>query len=171
MIALARKTLVHEWRRFIPSVFAVGFSGVLLAMQAALVLGIFGSAAVYVTASSADIWVGYPGTQSVNFGRNIGSDVEMRVRMDPDVAAVGRDDRRHRADGVRGSGLTADTVDQPDRRRTSSVDDHGPVGVVADRPQPLDHDRQRADQPADIDRRARGGHPQPHPSLLPPASC
>ena len=44
MIALARKTLVHEWRRFIPSVFAVGFSGVLLAMQAALVLGIFGSA-------------------------------------------------------------------------------------------------------------------------------
>lgn len=88
MIALARKTLVHEWRRFIPSVFAVGFSGVLLAMQAALVLGIFGSAAIYVTASSADIWVGYPGTQSVNFGRSIGSDVEMRVRMDPDVAAV-----------------------------------------------------------------------------------
>ncbi|GGH67060.1 ABC transporter [Comamonas phosphati] len=88
MIALARKTLVHEWRRFIPSVFAVGFSGVLLAMQAALVLGIFGSAAVYVTASSADIWVGYPGTQSVNFGRSIGRDVEMRVRMDPDVTAV-----------------------------------------------------------------------------------
>ena len=88
MIALARKTLIHEWRRFVPSVFAVGFSGVLLAMQAALVLGIFGSAAVYVTASSADIWVGYPGTQSVNFGRNVGSDVEMRLRMDSDVADV-----------------------------------------------------------------------------------
>ena len=88
MIALARKTLIHEWRRFVPSVFAVGFSGVLLAMQAALVLGIFGSAAVYVTASSADLWVGYPGTQSVNFGRNVGSDVEMRLRMDPDVSAV-----------------------------------------------------------------------------------
>ncbi|RGE46323.1 ABC transporter permease [Comamonas testosteroni] len=88
MIALARKTLVHEWRRFVPSIFAVGFSGVLLAMQAALVLGIFGSAAIYVTASAADIWVGYPGTQSVNFGRNIGRDVEMHLRMDPDVAAV-----------------------------------------------------------------------------------
>lgn len=88
MIALARKTLIHEWRRFIPSVFAVGFSGVLLAMQAALVLGIFGSAAIYVTASSADIWVGYPGTQSVNFGRNISNDVEMRLRMEPDIAAV-----------------------------------------------------------------------------------
>jgi putative ABC transport system permease protein len=88
VIALARKTLVHEWRRFIPSVFAVGFSGVLLAMQAALVLGIFGSAALYVTASTADIWVGYPGTQSVNFGRTVGRDVEMRLRADPDIAAV-----------------------------------------------------------------------------------
>lgn len=88
IVALARKTLIYEWRRFIPSVFAVGFSGVLLAMQAALVLGIFGSAAMYVTASSANLWVGYPGTQSVNFGRNVGSDVEMRLRMDPDVVAV-----------------------------------------------------------------------------------
>ncbi|KAF1047898.1 FtsX-like permease family protein [Xylophilus sp.] len=88
MIALARKTLVHEWRRFVPAVVAVGFSGLLLAVQAALVLGIFGSAAVYVTASSADLWAGYPGTQSVNFGRAIGPDVEMRLRMDADVTAV-----------------------------------------------------------------------------------
>lgn len=88
MIALARKTLVYEWRRFVPSVFAVGFAGVLLVMQAALVLGIFSSAAIYITASSADLWVGYPGTQSVNFGRNIGPDVEMRLRMDPDIRAV-----------------------------------------------------------------------------------
>ncbi len=88
MIALARKTLVYEWRRFVPSVFAVGFSGVLLAMQAALVLGIFGSAALYVTASGADLWLGFAGTQSVNFGRTIGADVEMRLRMDPDIVAV-----------------------------------------------------------------------------------
>lgn len=88
MIALARKTLVHEWRRFVPAIFAVGFSGVLLAMQAALVLGIFSAAAIYVTASSADLWVTYPGTQSVNFGRALGEDVEMRLRMDEDVAGV-----------------------------------------------------------------------------------
>ncbi|GAA4336062.1 FtsX-like permease family protein [Pigmentiphaga soli] len=88
MIALARKTLAYEWRRFVPVVLAVGFSGVLLAVQAALVLGIFGSAALYVTASSADLWAGYPGTQSVNFGRPISRDVEMRLRMDPDVTAV-----------------------------------------------------------------------------------
>ena len=88
MIALARKTLAYEWRRFVPSVFAVGFAGVLLVMQAALVLGIFSTAAIYVSATSADLWIGYPGTQSVNFGRNIGPDVEMRLRMDPDIAAV-----------------------------------------------------------------------------------
>ncbi len=88
MIPLARKTLVHEWRRFVPAVLAVGFSGVLLAMQVALVLGIFGSSALYVTASSADLWVGHPGTQSVNFGRTIGPDVEMRLRMDPGVETV-----------------------------------------------------------------------------------
>lgn len=88
MIALARKTFLHEWRRFVPAIFAIGFSGVLLVVQAALVLGIFGSAAVSVTASSADLWAGYPGTQSVNFGRPVGADVEMRLRMDPDVTAV-----------------------------------------------------------------------------------
>lgn len=88
MIALARKTLAYEWRRFVPSVFAVGFAGVLLVMQAALVLGIFSSAAIYVNATSADLWVGYPGTQSVNFGRNINPDVEMRLRMEPDISAV-----------------------------------------------------------------------------------
>ena len=88
MIPLARKTLVHEWRRFVPAVFAVGFSGVLLVVQAALVMGIFGSAAIYVTASTADLWAGYPGTQSVNYGRAVRPDVEMRLRMDPAVADV-----------------------------------------------------------------------------------
>jgi putative ABC transport system permease protein len=88
MIALARKTLVHEWRRFVPAIFAVGFSGLLLAVQAALVLGIFGSAAVYVNTSRADLWVGYPGTQSVSFGRSIGNDVAARLQMDPAVQAV-----------------------------------------------------------------------------------
>ncbi|SFD86630.1 ABC transporter permease [Paracidovorax konjaci] len=88
MIALARKTLVHEWRRFVPAVFAVGFSCVLLVVQAALVLGIFGSAALYVRASGADLWAGYPGTQSVNFGRAIGRDVDLRLAMDPAVSAT-----------------------------------------------------------------------------------
>lgn len=88
MIPLARRMLVHEWRRFVPASLALCFSGVLLSVQVALVLGIFGSAAVSVTASSADLWVGYPGTQSVNFGRPVAPDVEMRLRMDSRVQEV-----------------------------------------------------------------------------------
>jgi putative ABC transport system permease protein len=88
MVALARKTLIHEWRRFLPAVVAVGFAGLLQLLQAALVLGIFGSASVYITGSSADLWAGYPGTQSVNLGRLISEDVAMRLRMDPDVTRV-----------------------------------------------------------------------------------
>jgi len=88
MVALARQTLIHEWRRFLPAMIAVGFAGLLQLLQAALVLGIFGSASVYISGSSADLWVGYPGTQSVNLGRPIDSGVEMRLRMDPDVVRV-----------------------------------------------------------------------------------
>jgi putative ABC transport system permease protein len=88
MVALARKTLVYEWRRFLPAILAVGFASLLQLLQAALVLGIFGSASVYITRSSADLWAGYPGTQSVNLGRPISEDVAMRLRMDPDVVKV-----------------------------------------------------------------------------------
>ncbi len=88
MVALARKTLFREWRRFLPAVLTVCFAGLLLIVQAALVLGIFGSAAIYVTASSGDLWVGYPGTQSVNLGRPIYRDVEMLLRMNPAVTRV-----------------------------------------------------------------------------------
>ncbi|MEI7037394.1 ABC transporter permease [Fulvimonas yonginensis] len=88
MVALARKTLLHEWRRFLPAMLAVGFAGLLQLLQAALVLGIFGSASVYITGSDADLWVGYPGTQSVNLGRAIDPNVEARLLMDPAVARV-----------------------------------------------------------------------------------
>lgn len=88
MVALARKTLIYEWRRFLPAILAVGFASLLQLLQAALVLGIFGSASVYITGSSADLWAGYPGTQSVNLGRPIHEDVAMRLRMDPDVVKV-----------------------------------------------------------------------------------
>ncbi len=88
MVALARKTLFREWSRFVPAILAIGFAGVLLIMQAALVLGIFGSAAIYVNATSAEIWAGYPGTQSVSLGRPVQRDLEMWLRMDPEVTAV-----------------------------------------------------------------------------------
>ena len=88
MIALARKTLIHEWRRFLPSALAVAFSGLLLLMQAALVFGIFGSAAVYINTSSADLWAGYPGTQSIELGRPIPPRTEADLLSDPAVQRV-----------------------------------------------------------------------------------
>ncbi|MGH8233831.1 MAG: ABC transporter permease [Rhodanobacteraceae bacterium] len=88
MIPLARKTLIHEWRRFLPAMLAVAFSGLLLLMQAALVFGIFGSTAVYITASDADLWAGYPGTQSIELGRPIAPHARTAMLMDPGVARV-----------------------------------------------------------------------------------
>jgi putative ABC transport system permease protein len=88
MVALARKTLIYEWRRFLPAMLAVGFAGLLQLLQIALVLGIFGSTSLYITGSSADVWVGYPGTQSVGSGRNIDADVESRILMDPAIQRV-----------------------------------------------------------------------------------
>jgi putative ABC transport system permease protein len=88
MVALARKTLIHEWRRFLPAMLAVGFAGLLQLLQIALVLGIFGSTSLYVTGSSADVWAGYPGTQSVGQGRSINADIASHLLMDPQVERV-----------------------------------------------------------------------------------
>ena len=88
MVALARKTLVYEWRKFLPAALAVAFSGCLLLMQAALMFGIFDSASVYIRKSAADLWAGYPGTQSIELGRPIPRDTEVSLLMDPDVSRV-----------------------------------------------------------------------------------
>lgn len=88
MVSLARKTLIHEWRRFLPAIIAVAFAGLLQLIQAALVLGIFSSASVYITGSSAQLWIGYPATQSVNLGRVINAGVESRLLIDPAVSRV-----------------------------------------------------------------------------------
>lgn len=85
MVALARRTLRYEWRRFLPATVAIAFASLLLLLQASLVLGIFGSASVYVTGSSADLWMGYPGTQSVDQGRPIDPDVATLLETEQDV--------------------------------------------------------------------------------------
>jgi putative ABC transport system permease protein len=88
MVPLARKTLLYEWRRFLPAALAIGFACLLQLLQAALVLGIFGSASVYITGSSADLWIGYPHTQSVNLGRRVSTDLEARLHMDPQIVRL-----------------------------------------------------------------------------------
>ncbi|HQR91193.1 MAG TPA: ABC transporter permease, partial [Caulobacter sp.] len=69
MTSIALKTLLFDWRRFAPAAVAVGFSGLLVLLQAGLILGVFSLASVCVTKSSADLWVGFPGVQSIDLGR------------------------------------------------------------------------------------------------------
>jgi len=88
MISLARITLVREWRRFLPAILAVGFAGLLVLMQLALLLGIFRTVAVYIDTSRADLWVGYPDTRSVDLARPISTRNEVFLRAHPAVADV-----------------------------------------------------------------------------------
>jgi putative ABC transport system permease protein len=88
MTSIALKTLLFDWRRFAPAAVAVGFSGLLVLLQAGLILGVFSLASVYVTKSSADLWVGFPGVQSIDLGRPIGGMTELFLRADPRVAQV-----------------------------------------------------------------------------------
>ncbi|CAN5370791.1 FtsX-like permease family protein [soil metagenome] len=88
MMSMALKSLVYDWRRFSPAVVAVAFSGVLVLLQAALILGIFSLSSLYVTQSSADLWIGYPGVQSVDLGRPISDEAELSVWMQPGALQV-----------------------------------------------------------------------------------
>ncbi|POR46529.1 FtsX-like permease family protein [Bosea psychrotolerans] len=116
-VALARKTLIHEWRRFLPAIMSVGFSGVLIIVQGALLLGIVGTNALSVTQSRADLWVGFPGTQSADLGRSIDIGVSSELLVDSRVARVeplllGSGDWR----GPRGGGISVTLIGIETRR-------------------------------------------------------
>ncbi|MEW9309979.1 FtsX-like permease family protein [Labrys neptuniae] len=87
-VALARKTLIHEWRRFLPAIISVGFSGILIIVQGALLLGIVGTNALPVTQSEADLWIGFPGTQSADLGRSIDAGVSADLLVQPRITRV-----------------------------------------------------------------------------------
>lgn len=87
-VPLARRTLLHEWRRFLPCAAAIACAVILIAAQLALVLGIFSAAAVDMNESDADLWMGLSGTQSIELGRPIPRDADLLLRSDPRIAAV-----------------------------------------------------------------------------------
>ncbi len=86
MVSLARATLRHEWRRFLAAVLAVAFSGLLVLVQLGLLIGMFGTVAVYIDESDADLWAGFTGTQSIDLGKPFNAQVETRLRLHPQVA-------------------------------------------------------------------------------------
>lgn len=88
MVDLAGKTMLYEWRRFTPAIFAVAFSGVLLLVQAALSLGMFETVAVYIRKSAGDLWVTSPGARTIDMGQPLDANIEVFIRMNPHVTRV-----------------------------------------------------------------------------------
>lgn len=139
-VPLARKTLVHEWRRFLPAVMSVGLSGVLIIVQGALLLGIVGTNALPVTRSRADLWIGFPGTQSADLGRSIDVGVSAELIADPRIERVepllmGTGDWR----GLRGGGISVTLIGIDTRRDGLGLALAVPPGM-----------RARLDEPASV---------------------
>jgi putative ABC transport system permease protein len=77
-------TLWHERQRFLPAVFAVAFSALLIAMQCGLVLGALSVVSIPVDHTRADLWLGAPEVESVDVGTAIPENWATRLDM-PEV--------------------------------------------------------------------------------------
>lgn len=87
-MSLARDSLRHEWRRFLPGLLSVTFAGVLILVQLGLLLGMFGTVTVLVDRSSADLWITSPETASFDQARNIPESVAALAASGPGVDRV-----------------------------------------------------------------------------------
>ncbi|HLJ97927.1 MAG TPA: ABC transporter permease [Gemmataceae bacterium] len=87
-MSFALATLWHERSRFLPGILVVAFSALLIAVQGGLLLGIFSLFALPIDRSRADVWVGYPGTPSVDLCLPIPKAWEARLAVQPEVARV-----------------------------------------------------------------------------------
>lgn len=87
-VSLARRSLVHDWKRHLAAVLAVAFSGLLVIVQLGLLLGMVGSFTAVVDQASADLWVVEGRTESFDLAREMPRRYEMKLRLHPEVAAV-----------------------------------------------------------------------------------
>lgn len=71
-----------------PAILAVAFSAVLIAVQAGLLVGLLSMMSTPVDKASADIWVGFPGVQSVDLGFPIPASWKHRLEQQPEVSKV-----------------------------------------------------------------------------------
>ncbi|MFO0808657.1 MAG: ABC transporter permease [Gemmataceae bacterium] len=81
-------TLWHDRRRYLPGVFAVAFSAVLIALQAGLLIGMLSTTSVPIDKTRADFWVGWEGLKSVDLGRPIPESHRSRFATDAGVTRV-----------------------------------------------------------------------------------
>ncbi|MCA3256332.1 MAG: ABC transporter permease [Alphaproteobacteria bacterium] len=88
MISIARKTLLHDWKRYLAAIVALAFSGLLMLVQVGLLYGMFGSITVLVDNGSADLWVTSRGAQGLDASAGVPQRYEGRFWMHPDVVDV-----------------------------------------------------------------------------------
>ena len=88
MISLARSTLLHEWKRYLAAIFAVAFSGLLILVQVALLLGMFGTVSIVIDKSRADLWVANKKTESFDLAREFPARFEADLRLHPAVKRI-----------------------------------------------------------------------------------
>jgi putative ABC transport system permease protein len=87
-MSYALSTIWYERQRFLPAILAVAFSAVLIAVQGGLVIGLLSMMSRPVDSTTADVWIGYPGVQSVDLGRPIPQRWVSRVAAEPGVTRV-----------------------------------------------------------------------------------
>ena len=90
MVSIARSGLRHDWRRYLAAVLAVTFSGLLVVVQLALLLGMFATVSVAIDRSGADIWIGSRNAPSVDLGRPLPYGTDARAWAHDGVERVER---------------------------------------------------------------------------------
>ncbi len=89
-VSLARKSLIHEWQRYLAAVLAVSFSGLLVIVQIGLLLGLFRTVTAVVDNARADLWIAEPTVHSFDLPRDMQERIEFQVRSHPDVMRIER---------------------------------------------------------------------------------
>jgi putative ABC transport system permease protein len=84
-MSYALSTLWFDRQRYLPGVFAVGFSAMLIALQVGLLLGLFSITSLPIDHNHADLWMGAPEVASVDLGRPIRESYLARMAAQPGV--------------------------------------------------------------------------------------
>jgi putative ABC transport system permease protein len=77
--------LWHERSRFLPAIFAVAFSALLIALQCGLLLGLLAFTSLPIDRSGADIWVSNRGVESIALSHPIPEAWRLRLDQQPEV--------------------------------------------------------------------------------------
>jgi len=85
-VALARRTLLHHWRRTAAAVAGVAFAIVLLNMELGVMNGFVANSTGFVDRWPADVWVMSPGTTNFDMTKAIPIELLPRVRSLQGVA-------------------------------------------------------------------------------------